>query len=71
MLPANSRYLLTSLGIHAAAVGLLVFAPTLSSRTAQDVPSPVLEILPDNLRLTDGNTIGGGNPEAQPPKAQQ
>ena len=71
MIPSNSRYLLTSLGIHAAAVGLLVFAPALSSRTAHDVPSPVLEILPDNLRLTDGNTIGGGNPEAQPPKAQQ
>jgi TonB family protein len=71
MIPSNSRYLLTSVGIHAAAVGLLVFAPALSSRTAPDVPSPVLEILPDNLRLTDGNTIGGGNPEARPPKAQQ
>jgi len=73
MIPSNSRYLLTSVGIHAAAVGLLVFAPALSSRTVPDVPSPVLEILPDNLRLTDGNTIGGGNPEARPPKggAQQ
>lgn len=60
---------MTSVGIHAAAVGLLVFAPALSSRTVQDAPSPILEIIPDNLRLTDGNTIGGGNPEAQPPKA--
>lgn len=68
MISSNSRYLLTSVGIHAAALGLLVFAPALSSRTAHDVPSPVLEILPDNLRLTDGNTIGGGNPLAQPPK---
>ena len=68
MIPSNTRYLLTSLGIHAAAVGLLVFAPALSSRTVQDQPSPVLEILPDNLRLTDGNTVGGGNPEARPPK---
>ena len=71
MIPSNPRYLLTSVGIHAAAAGLLVFAPALSSRTAPDVPSPVLEILPDNLRLTDGNTLGGGNPEARPPKAQQ
>lgn len=68
MIPSNSRYLLTSVGIHAAAVGLLVFAPALSSRTVPDVPSPVLEILPDTLRLTDGNTLGGGNPEARPPK---
>ncbi len=68
MISSNSRYLLTSVGIHAAAVGLLVFAPALSSRTVQDAPSPILEIIPDNLRLTDGNTIGGGNPEARPPK---
>jgi TonB family protein len=47
---------------------LLLFAPVLSSRTVQDTPSPILEIIPDNLRLTDGNTIGGGNPLAQPPK---
>ena len=68
MISSNSRYLLTSVGIHAAAVGLLVFAPALSSRAVQDTPSPILEIIPDNLRLTDGNTIGGGNPNAQPPK---
>ena len=69
MIPSNTRYLLTSVGIHAAAVGGLLFAPALSSHTAQDVPSPILEIIPDNLRLTDGNTIGGGNPDAQPPKS--
>ena len=68
MISPNSRYLMTSVGIHAAAAGLLVFAPVLSSRTVQDTPSPILEIIPDNLRLTDGNTIGGGNPNAQPPK---
>lgn len=68
MIPSNTRYLLTSVGIHAAAVGGLLFAPALSSHTAQDVPSPILEIIPDNLRLTDGNTLGGGNPDAQPPK---
>jgi len=69
MIPSNTRYLLTSVGIHAAAVGVLLFAPALSSHTVQDVPSPILEIIPDNLRLTDGNTIGGGNPDAQPPKS--
>ncbi len=69
MIPSNTRYLLTSVGIHAAAVGVLLFAPALSSHTAQDVPSPILEIIPDNLRLTDGNTLGGGNPDAQPPKS--
>lgn len=68
MISPNSKYLLTSVGVHAAAVGLLLFAPVLSSRTVQDTPSPILEIIPDNLRLTDGNTIGGGNPNAQPPK---
>jgi TonB family protein len=60
---------MTSVGIHAAAVGVLLFAPALSSHTVQDAPSPVLEIIPDNLRLTDGNTLGGGNPDAQPPKS--
>ena len=69
MIPSNTRYLLTAVGIHAAAVGVLLFAPTLSSHTVQDVPSPILEIIPDNLRLTDGNTLGGGNPDAQPPKS--
>ena len=69
MIPSNTRYLLTAVGIHAAAVGVLLFAPALSSHTVQDVPSPILEIIPDNLRLTDGNTIGGGNPDAQPPKS--
>ena len=68
MISPNSKYLLTSVGVHAAAVGLLLFAPVLSSRTVQDTPSPILEIIPDNLRLTDGTTIGGGNPLAQPPK---
>jgi TonB family protein len=68
MISPNSKYLLTSVGVHAAAVGLLLFAPVLSSRTVQDTPSPILEIIPDNLRLTDGTTIGGGNPNAQPPK---
>ena len=69
MIPSNTRYLLTAVGIHAAAVGVLLFAPALSSHTVQDVPSPILEIIPDNLRLTDGNTIGGGNPDAQTPKS--
>lgn len=69
MIPSNTRYFLTSVGIHAAAVGVLLFAPALSSHIVQDVPSPILEIIPDNLRLTDGNTIGGGNPDAQPPKS--
>ncbi|MCX6870003.1 MAG: TonB family protein [Verrucomicrobia bacterium] len=69
MIPSNTRYFLTSVGIHAAAVGVLLFAPALSSHTVQDVPSPILEIIPDNLRLTDGNTLGGGNPDAQPPKS--
>ena len=69
MIPSNTRDLLTSVGIHAAAVGVLLFAPALSSHTVQDAPSPVLEIIPDNLRLTDGNTLGGGNPDAQPPKS--
>ncbi len=69
MIPSNTRYLLTSVGIHAAAVAVLLFAPALSSHSVQDAPSPILEIIPDNLRLTDGNTIGGGNPDAQPPKS--
>ncbi len=69
MIPSNTRYLLTSASIHAAVLGVLLFAPALSSRTVPDAPSPILEIIPDNLRLTDGNTIGGGNPDAQPPKS--
>jgi len=67
-LTANSQTCtLASAGIHATAVLLFLFAPALIPHPPLDPGSPVLEIESDRIRLTDGTTIGGGNPDAHPP----
>jgi TonB family protein len=68
---ANSQTCLAaSTGIHVAAFALLLFAPTLVPRNTHDLVSPELTILSSDIKLTDGNTIGGGSPDVRlPPPA--
>jgi TonB family protein len=65
---ANSQTCLAaSTGIHVAAFALLLFAPALVPRKSHDLVSPELTILSPDIKLTDGNTIGGGAPDVRPP----
>jgi TonB family protein len=62
----TQRCLVASVIIHATLLSVLLFAPAF---TQPPPPSgPVLELVPTDLKLTDGDKIGGGNPNAQPPK---
>lgn len=65
--------MLTSAGLHAAALAFLLFAPALSSRPPVTSDSPVMEmqVVPSDLKVTDGNTVGGGSPDAKPPVTPQ
>ena len=62
----QQRCLLASVAFHGALLGLLVFAPAF---TPESPALPVLTLIPTDLKLTDGDKIGGGNPEARPPSA--
>ena len=62
----QQRCLLASVAFHAALLALLVFAPAF---TPESPSLPVLTLIPTDLKLTDGDKIGGGNPEARPPSA--
>lgn len=62
----QQRCLLASVAFHAALLALLVFAPAF---TPESPALPVLTLIPTDLKLTDGDKIGGGNPEARPPSA--
>jgi TonB family protein len=58
--------LLASTAIHAAAFAFLLLAPLILPNSPKVTDSsPVLEIIPDDLKLTDGTTVGGGNPEVK------
>lgn len=62
----QQRCLLASVAFHAALLALLVFAPAF---TPESPSLPVLTLVPTDLKLTDGDKIGGGNPDARPPSA--
>ena len=65
---ANSQTcMLASAGIHATAALLFLFAPAFLPPPRLEPEGPVLTIESDRIRLTDGNTAGGGNPEARMP----
>ena len=66
MSQVTQRCLLASAAFHAALLSVLVFAPAF---TPERPPLPVLTLIPTDLKLTDGDQIGGGNPDAQPPAA--
>ena len=64
MSSSQQRCLVASVLIHGALLSLLLFAPAFT----QEQPSlPVLTMAPTDIRLTDGDKVGGGNPNAQPP----
>ncbi len=61
----QKKCLFASLGFHLLLVVILLVGPAfLSSRSKMD-DLPVIDFIP--LRLTDGTTAGGGNPNARPP----
>ena len=62
----QQRCLLASVAFHGALLALLVFAPAF---TPESPALPVLTLIPTDLKLTDGDKVGGGNPEARPPSA--
>ncbi len=62
----QQRCLLASVAFHAALLALLVFAPAF---TVESPALPVLTLIPTDLKLTDGDKIGGGNPDARLPSA--
>ncbi len=62
----QQRCLLASVAFHGALLALLVFAPAF---TPESPALPVLTLVPTDLKLTDGDKVGGGNPEARPPSA--
>lgn len=62
----TQRCLVASVIIHGTLLSVLLFAPAFTQTPPPR--GPVLELLPRDLKLTDGDKIGGGNPNAQPPK---
>ena len=72
MITTQQRCLAASVLIHGSLLSLLLFTPAF---TREKPPLPVLTMVPTDIRLTDGDKIGGGNPDVQPPvtppKAQE
>lgn len=60
----RNRCLVASVFIHGSLLSLLLFAPAF---TPHHDSFPVLELVPTNIKATDGDKIGGGSPNAQPP----
>jgi TonB family protein len=64
MMRVEQRCLFGSAGFHAALLLLLLLSPKL-------VPTPsvvpVLTLIPTDLKVTDGDKMGGGSPTAKPP----
>lgn len=62
----QKRCLVGSVLLHGTLLALLVTAAAFAPKPEiHDVP--FLEILPSDLKLTDGDKVGGGNPDAKPP----
>lgn len=62
----TKRCLIASLLAHAGLLAVLVISTAFRPRDLEPVVA-VLELVPTDLRLTDGTTVGGGTPEPQPP----
>lgn len=62
----QKRCLIGSVLLHGTLLAVLVTAAAFAPKPDyQDVP--FLEILPSDLKLTDGDKVGGGNPQAKAP----
>ena len=71
--------LLTSVGLHSVAVLFFFVSTAFIPAPSPNLSSPVLEIVSDSVRLTDGLTVGGpetppsnpatGTPPTVPPSA--
>ena len=70
MTASTPNCLMASAGIHAAAVLFFLVSPVLLNHPRPDFSSPELTIESDSIRLTDGNSVGGGDPDARPPQAR-
>ncbi len=65
----QKRCLIGSVFLHGTLLAVLVAGAAFAPKP--EVPSvPFLELLPTDLKLTDGDKIGGGNPNAKPPAPQ-
>lgn len=65
----QKRCLVGSVAFHGILVVVLISAAAFAPKP--EIPSvPFLELLPTDLKLTDGDQIGGGNPHAQRPPAR-
>jgi outer membrane biosynthesis protein TonB len=65
----QKRCLVGSVAFHGILMTVLITAAAFAPKP--EIPSvPFLELLPTDLKLTDGDQIGGGNPNAKQPPAQ-
>lgn len=64
----QKRCLVGSVFLHGTLVTVLIAGAAFAPKP--EIPSiPFLEMIPGDLKVTDGNAVGGGNPNAQqPPK---
>jgi TonB family protein len=67
MTAASQRFLAASAAAHVAVLALVLLVPGLLPRPSVDAMGAVLELIPDDLKLTDGTTVGGGKPDAPKP----
>lgn len=67
----QKRCLVASVALHAGLLGVIVLAAAFSQPPPALPDVPVLEMIPTDLKLTDGNHIGGGSPTAKPPAPQR
>ena len=64
MVRVEQQCLFGSFGFHAALLMLFLLAP---KGTPSSPPVQVLTLIPTDLKVTDGDKGGGGNPAARPP----
>ena len=64
MISTQQRCLVASVLIHCTLLSLLLFTPAF---TREQPPGPILTLYTPDIKLTDGDKIGGGNPNVQPP----
>ncbi len=64
MVRVEQQCLFGSFGFHAALLMLFLLAP---KGTSTPPTVQVLTMIPTDLKVTDGDKVGGGNPDAKPP----